>query len=140
MKLAGRKSVGRKLSAANYERMTADDLWRRETPTEQKANNERALAVIPRDEALDDVDSPFFLSPEAASILSADELAALDSMIERHGLKNLFAALAQLLDSRVDESLVQSGRVIHHLAREDDFAHAAERVRNLTYDDRIVAL
>lgn len=128
---------GRKLSSSNYRALTARDGWRRESPQEAQVSQRTEFAVIEHDRALDDVDSPFFTRSDDPSLLTDDETRALDALMERVGLRGVLDALQRLCDSRVDETFVINGRVMHHLARADDYAHASERLRNVLYDDRV---
>lgn len=130
--------AGRKLSASNYAALTARDGWRQQSPSEH-AKSQRTAMTVREDAAdvLDDVHSPFFAPAEIAKALSPQELTALDSILEKHGVKNLLDALVQLLESRVDSSLIHSGVLLHHLARDDVYAYAAECLQNLTFDKRI---
>lgn len=106
------------------------------TPQEAiEANHAVVSRIIPDD--FDSGGDAFFLRKEVSQILSDSESRALDEAIERHGLKNILLAIVQLLESRVDASHLVNGRLLHHLAREDDYSHAAERLLGLTYDARI---
>lgn len=101
---------------------------------EKSRSNHRALAVYESsDEVFDNEHSEFFLSPEVEQLLSDDEMAALDAMIDRHGVKNLLLGLSKLLVSRVDESQLHNGRVIYHLSREDAYSRAAETCESAAY-------
>ena len=133
------KKPGRKLAAV-YDAMSAQESFRRFTPRESQSMTRQALAIIPRDETLDDVHSPFFASTDIALVLSQSEAGALDSMIESHGVKNVLHALVQLIESRVEEIHVTNGRVLHHLSREDAYSYAAERLLGLVRDPRIAQL
>lgn len=134
------KNAGRKLSASNYRALTARESWRKMDDKAASDVQEAEFAVIPRDAALDDEHSPFFLTPDATQILDADEMRALDAMLERHGLANLIETLRQLCESRVEEENLVNGRVLYHMSREDAWSHAAERLFNLKCDERVKAL
>lgn len=123
----------------NYDLLTRREPWRNHSRADQSAMQRTALAVIPK-ENFDDSDSSFFLRPEAETLLSDGELAALDSIIEKHGLKNLLTCIIQLAESRVDEALLQNGQVIYHLARESAWSYAAERLSAVAADERVRSL
>jgi hypothetical protein len=136
VKLAGRKSVARK-SVGVFEASGAfarGEGYKVLSDSERREVSRTALSVRAVE---DDPHSEWFLRPDAESVANEDERAALDAMLERHGLINVIEALAQLLESRVDESLLVNGRLIAHLAREDAYAHAADSLRRLKYDQRI---
>lgn len=95
------------------------------------------MLAVKSDPELDSDLSEWFAKADESHVLDANELAALDSMFERHGVAHVLNAIAQLCDSRVDECLLHNGRVIHHLAREDDFAYTAEKISWLVADPRI---
>jgi hypothetical protein len=138
-----KRSAGRKLSSRNLAMIAGRDPqdFKRFRPSETIEMNRHALSVPTGDDTLDDASHPFFQRhDDIAVFLSEESTAALDAMMENHGLANLLQALAMLLDSRVNADFIRNGSVMHHLARDDAYAHAAERVRNLTYDPKIKAL
>lgn len=124
MKLAG---TNRKLSASNYSTLTHTRL----SPAEIADTNHKSLAV--REEAPPDFDDYDVFAPTRGidSYLSNENQKTLDAMIETAGVKNILHALGLLLESRVDENFLQNGMLILHLARENAFARAAERLHNL---------
>jgi len=128
VKLAGSNRSVSKLSAKTYEALSGSGLSRAETIDA----NHGSLAVIASDEPPDFDDSDVFaLTRGIDSYVSAENQKALDVMIDTAGAKNILHALALLLESRVDESFLQNGMLIHHLARENAFARAAERIHGV---------
>jgi len=127
VKLAGSNRSVSKLSHSTYERLNQSRL----SPSETIEANHGSLAV--REEPLPDFDDSdvFALTRGIDSYISGDNQKALDAMIETAGVKNILHALALLLESRVDESFLQNGMLISHLARENAFARAAERLHGL---------
>lgn len=125
MKLAG---TNRKLGARTYDALNQSRL----SPAETIEANHGSLAVVPHDtpEDFDDHDV-FALTRGIDSYISAENQKALDAMIETAGVKNILHALALLLESRVDENFLQNGMLIHHLARENAFARASERIHGI---------
>jgi len=129
-----------KLSAPAYRSIknaALDESFRRATPEEHKASQVVEFAVIADDRVLDDIDSPFFAKPDGSQVLSESELATLDGLLASHGLRPVLLALAHLLESRVEASLVDRTASIYKLAETDIFAYAAQRVTDLTYDSRV---
>lgn len=125
MKLAG---TNRRLTSSAYEALNQSRL----SPAETVIANHGSLAVIPSDtpDDFDDHDV-FALTRGIDSYVSIENQKALDTMIETAGVKNILHALALLLESRVDESFLQNGMLIHHLARENAFARASERIHGI---------
>lgn len=128
MKFAGSNRGVSKLSSRSYDVLKHSRLSHAETVDA----NHGSLAVVPSDtpDDFDDHDV-FALTRGIDSYLSDENQKALDTMIETAGVKNILHALALLLESRVDESFLQNGMLIHHLARENAFARAAERMHGL---------
>lgn len=127
MKFAGSNRGVSKLSARSYDSLNQSRLNHEETVDA----NHGSLAV--REVAPEDFDDHdvFALTRGIDSYVSTENQKALDDMIETAGVKNILHALALLLESRVDENFLQDGMLIHHLARENAFARASERIHGV---------
>jgi hypothetical protein len=132
MKLAG---SNRKLSAANYAQMTS-----RLSPQETRDTNRQALIVASNPPEFDESNSPFFARDKGATSLNDAEIAALDSMIETRGLADVLKSIEGLLESRIEDGIMQGGTVLLHLSRHDGWARAAERLRDLAFHPDIAEL
>lgn len=126
MKFAGSNRGVSKLSARSYDALNQSRL----SPAETIEANHGSLAVREAPEDFDDHDV-FALTRGIDSYISIENQKALDAMIDTAGVKNILHALALLLESRVDESFLQNGMLIHHLARENAFARASERIHGI---------
>lgn len=103
--------------------------------------NRQALAVVPQITEFDESASSFF-APEkgGAGAMKDEELAILDSLIERHGLTSVLKAVGHLLESRIEEGMIANGRMLLHLSRDDAWARAAERLQEITFHPDISGL
>ena len=131
MKLAG---TNRKLSSASYAQMT------RLNPQETRATNRQAVAVLSDPPEFDESNSPFFAREKGETNLNEAEMAALDTLIETRGLADVLKSIEGLLESRIEDGVMQGGTLLLHLSRHDAWARAAERLRDLAFHPDIASL
>lgn len=99
-----------------------------------QAANRGFLAVRTDQDALDDIDSGFFATEKSAAVtLVSDDMAALDALLSKHGMRNLLLALSTLLESRVEDGTFRGDVLIKHLSRADKFSRLAESVETLAF-------
>jgi hypothetical protein len=132
VKDAGRSSVAKKFPWSRH--ATDAPQVSRFSREDSQNMNRQALAVINEPDAFDESGSSFF-APEPGGItaLNDEECKFLDSMIEKRGLVNVLKAVQALLESRVEEGVMQGGSLMLHLSRDDAFARAAERLQDITF-------
>jgi hypothetical protein len=136
VKLAG-SNRGKKLSSENLARLAGNHTFTRE---ETQGMNRQALAVIAEPPEFDESDSPFFARDKGVTNLNEGEIAALDAMIEARGVADVLKSIEGLLESRIEEGVMQGGMMLLHLSRHDAWARAAERLRDLAFHPDIAEL
>lgn len=136
MKLAG-SNRGMKLSSENLAKLSGNHTF---TEAETRGMNRQALAVMDEPAAFDESNSPFFARDKGATNLTDAEIAALDQMIEAHGIADVLKTIETLLESRIEDGMVQGGCVLLHMSRHDAWARAAERLRELAFHPDIATL
>jgi len=138
VKLAGtnRTRDGVKLSAQNYATLSRPA----RTNAEEQSINRALIAVPSNPPEFDESASPFFARDNGATRLADDEVAALDAMIDKRGLADVLKSIEGLLESRIEDGVIQGGTVLLHLSRHDAWARAAERLRDLAFHPDIATL